>query len=411
MELIEKTISILEKGYFCNSCLGRFYSGLLSGYANEERGKLLRAIIAMLIDSKAIDYSKIDSSNFYGFKFRINKEISPAKPGKCFLCNDLFESLDGYAKKAVERLKSIEFNNFLVGSIMPAEILEREEKLWETTGIDYVESIKSEVNREIGKKIWYFIKKPVNFKNPDIVILLNFEKRDIEIKINSLFILGYYKKLKRGFPQCKWGTPGKYKTSIQEMVAKPIMRVTKGKNNFFHGYGREDVDARCLDWRPFVTEITEPKIRNFNLKSIEKKIDKRIKVKLLKAVDKFTVRRIKSEMGDKTYRIVVKFSKPVKEKELKKLKSLVGIIQQRTPVRVSHRRADLIRKRLVKSLRCKQIDKKSIELTVKTNAGLYVKELVTGDGGRTKPSVAELLNVEAKPKNLDVIKIERPKNL
>ena len=411
MELIEKTIKILEKGYFCNSCLGRFYSGLLSGYTNEERGNFIRSLIAMTIDSNSIDYSKIEHSNFYGFKFRINKDFSSLKPGKCFLCNNLFESLDDYANKAVKKLKDIEFNNFLVGSIIPSEILEKEEKLWEITGIDYVESIKSELNRELGKEIWDIIKKPVNFKNPDIVILLNLEKKDVEIKINSLFILGYYKKLKRGFPQCKWGTPGKYNTSTQEMVAKPIMKVTKGKNNFFHGFGREDVDARCLDWRPFIIEITEPKIRNFNLKKVEKQIDKRIKVKLLKISDRFTVRRIKTEMGDKIYRITVNFNKPVEKRELKKLKGLVGVIQQRTPIRVSHRRADLIRKRLVKSLKYKQINKKSIELTVKTNAGLYVKELVSGDNGRTKPSVSEVLGVEARPKNLDVIKIDRPKNL
>jgi tRNA pseudouridine synthase 10 len=409
MELIEKSVKILEKN-LCNNCLGRFFSGLLSGYTNEERGKFIRTLIAMMIDSKSIDYSKIEPSNFFGFKFRINKEFLVSKPGKCFLCNNLFEELDDYAKKAVKKLKDIEFNNFLVGSLIPSEILGKEEKLWEITGIDYVESIKSEVNRELGKKIWNIIKKPVNFKNPNIVILLDLEKKDIEIKINSLFILGYYKKLKRGFPQCKWGTPGKYKTSIQEMVAKPIMKVTKGKNNYLHGFGREDVDARCLDWRPFVIEIAEPKIRNFNFKDIEKKIDKRIKVKLLKVSDKFTVRRIKSEMGDKTYRLIVKFKKPVKKNELKKLKSLVGVINQRTPTRVAHRRADLIRKRLVKDLKYKQINKKAIELTVKATSGLYVKELVTGDNGRTKPSVSELLN-EAVPKNLDVIKIDRPKNL
>jgi len=410
MELIEKTLKILEKP-LCDHCLGRFYSGLLSGYTNDERGNFIRSSLAMMIDSKSIDYSKVEPSNFYDFKFRINKDFSPPKPEKCFLCNNLFEDLEDYAKKAAKKLKDIEFNNFLVGSIIPSVILDKEEKMWEITGIDYVESIKSEINRELGKKIWDIIRKPVNFKNPDIVILLNLEEKDVEIKINSLFILGYYKKLRRGFPQCKWGTPDKYNTSTQEMVAKPIMKVTKGKEDFFHGYGREDVDARCLDWRPFVVEITEPKIRNFNLKSIEKKIDKRIKVKLLKISDRFTVRRIKTEMGDKTYRVIAAFNKPVEKTELNKLKGLMGLIHQRTPIRVSHRRADLIRKRLVKSVKYKQINKKSIELIVKTSAGLYVKELVSGDNGRTKPSVAEVLGVEAKPKNLDVIKIDKPKNL
>ena len=92
MELIEKALKILEKS-LCDHCLGRFYSGLLSGYTNDERGKFIRSVIAMMVDSKSVDYSKIEPSNLYGFNFRINKDFSPVKPEKCFLCN----SLDGMA--------------------------------------------------------------------------------------------------------------------------------------------------------------------------------------------------------------------------------------------------------------------------------------------------------------------------
>ena len=410
--MIENILKILEKGYFCDSCLGRFYYGLLAGYSNKEKGKLIRILLAMMIDGKSIDYSNIDSSNFSGFKFKVNKDFHPEVKKKCFLCNDLFDNLDNYSKKAAKKL-NLEFNNFSVGSIIPAEVLNKEEKLWEIIGIEFVESIKFDLNRELRKKISEIVKKPINFENPDVVILFDFDKEEVEININPLFILGYYKKLQRGIPQSKWGTLGKYKTSVQEIVAKPLMKVTKGNNNAFHGYGREDVDARCLDWRPFVIEVIKPKIRNFNLKKIEKSINKnkKVSIKLLKVTDKFTVRRIKSEMGDKTYRMIVKFNKPVEKKELKKLKSLIGPISQRTPMRVAHRRADLVRRRLVKELKYKQIDKKTIILTVKGSAGLYVKELVHGDEGRTKPSLAEVLNVEAVPKSLDVVKIERPKNL
>jgi len=412
--MIEKTAKILEK-YLCNKCLGRTVSGLLSGLTDEERGKILRGIIALSIDGKSIDYSKIDPSNFYEYKFRLNKEFSDTikKPSKCWICNDILKNLDFFAKKAIKKLKGIEFNSFLVGSKVPTDILTREEKIWEITSIENVESIKSEINRELGKKLGFLLNKPTDFKNPDVIVLADLIKKDVEIQINSLYILGYYKKLVRGIPQCKWGTPGKYKTSIQEIVAEPIMRITKGKNNAFHGMGREDVDARCLDWRPFIIEMIQPKIRNFNLKDMERQINKskKVKVKLIKLSNKFTVRRIKSESKDKTYKIIVKFDKPVEKRELKKLKQLVGVISQRTPVRVAHRRADLIRKRAVKQLNYKQINKKKIELKIKASSGLYVKELVTGDEGRTKPSVAEILNVKAIPKDLDVIHIERPKNL
>jgi tRNA pseudouridine synthase 10 len=414
MKILEDSLEILKEKFICDRCLGRQFSQLLIGLTNEERGKSIRNIIAMLIDSKSIDYSKIELSNFYGFRFRHNTDFSNLKkPDKCFICNSLLDNLDVFAKKAEKKLKKIEFNNFLVGSKVPADIIEREEKLWEKIGIDYVESIKSEINRELGKRLWKIIRKPVSFKNPDVLIIADFEKNDAEIIINSLYILGYYKKLARGIPQSKWGTPGKYKTSVQEIVAKPIMKATKGKNNSFHGCGREDVNARCLDWRPFVIEIIEPKIRNISFGKIEKQINKSRKVKVsgLKVSNKFTVRRIKSEASDKTYRVLVKFKKPVGKKELKKLKSLVGVISQRTPERVVHRRADLIRRRLVKELKYKQINKKAIELKIKASAGLYIKELITGDKGRTKPSVSEILDNEAIPKDLDVIKIERPKGL
>jgi tRNA pseudouridine synthase 10 len=380
---------------------------------NEERGKSFRSVIAMMIDGKIIDYSKINPNNFYGFRFRQSKDFENIHKEKCWLCNDLFDDMDLMEKKAEKELGKIEFNNFLVGSKVPEDVLEREEKLWEETGIEFVESIKSEINRELGKKLFYAMKKPVNFKNPEVVVLANFAEKKIELQINSLYVLGYYQKLVRGMPQCKWGTPGKYKTSIQEIVAKPLMKLTKGKNNAFHGFGREDVDARCFGWRPFVIEIIEPKIRNVDLKKIQKEINKtkKVKVNKLKFSNRFTVKRVKTEKGDKTYKVIVEFNKPVERKELKKLKGLIGTISQRTPVRVSHRRADLIRKRIVKELKYKQINRKKIELTVKTNAGLYIKELVTGDEGRTNPSVSEVLKVKAKPKELDVIEIESPKNL
>ena len=411
--MIDDIIKILDKN-LCDHCLGRPFSQLLSGYKNEEKGKIVRTFIAMMIDGKLVDYSKINPNNFYGFKFRQNKKFAKnLKKEKCWLCNNLFDKLDSLSKKAEKKLKKLEFNNFLVGSKISEEILAKEEKIWEITGIEFVESIKAEINRELGKKLGVLIKKPVNFKNPEIVVLADFEKNNVEIQINSLYIFGYYKKLKRGIPQCKWGTPRKYKTSVQEITTKPIIKATKGTNNKFSGSGREDIDARCLDWRPFVIEILKPKKRSVNLKKIEKQINKskKVKVKGLKICEKYIVKKIKAETKDKIYRLLVKFDRPIEKKELRKLKNLVGIISQRTPVRVAHRRTDKIRKRSVKSIKYKQINKKTIELKVGASSGLYIKELVSGDSGRTNPSVAGILNVKAIPKDLDVIKIEKPKGL
>ena len=408
--MIDGIVKILDRR-LCDHCLGRLFGNLLYGYRDDERGRMIRTTIAMMVDGKLIDYSKMNKNNFYGLTFRQNKEFEKMKKEKCWLCDNLFDNLDSMGRKAEKKLGKIDFNNFLVGSKIPEDVLNREEKLWEEIGIEYVESIKTEINRELGKKLGFLFKKPTNFKTPDVVAVADFVNKKIDLQINSLYVLGYYQKLARGIPQCKWGTPGKYKTSVQEIVAKPLMKVTKGMGNAFHGMGREDVDARCLGWRPFVIEITEPQRRFINLKQIQREINKnkKVRVKKLKFSDKNTVVRIKSERGDKTYRLTVEFDKPVKE--LKIIRSLVGTISQQTPARVVHRRADLMRRRIVKEIKYRRIGPRKIELTVKTSAGLYVKELVNGDNGRTKPSLSELLNVKATPKKLDVVKIEVPKNL
>jgi tRNA pseudouridine synthase 10 len=66
---------------------------------------------------------------------------------------------------------------------------------------------------------------------------------------------------------------------------------------------------------------------------------------------------------------------------------------------------DKVRKRLVRDIKFKILDKKTIELKIKTQAGAYVKELITGDNGRTSPSISDLLNNKVKNIELDVIKI------
>ena len=46
-----------------------------------------------------------------------------------------------------------------------------------------------------------------------------------------------------------------------------------------------------------------------------------------------------------------------------------------------------------------------MEMRVHCQGGLYIKELITGDEGRTSPSVAEILDVKAKPLELDVLEV------
>ncbi len=46
------------------------------------------------------------------------------------------------------------------------------------------------------------------------------------------------------------------------------------------------------------------------------------------------------------------------------------------------------------------------EIVLRCQGGLYIKELISGDGGRTKPSVSDILGVPATCVELDVLNVE-----
>lgn len=186
------------------------------------------------------------------------------------------------------------------------------------------------------------------------------------------------------------------------------MKAAGTRKSKFHGAGREDIDARNLDWRPFVIELVKPMKRKIDLKRIQKIADKnkKVKIKYLKFADKELVNKIKFAKIDKTYSAEVVFSKDIDKKKLRQLKKLNKVtIMQQTPTRVVHRRANILRKRIMKQISWTPVGKRKIIFKIRGESGLYIKELITGDQGRTKPNISELLNNKVKKISLDVVKI------
>jgi tRNA U54 and U55 pseudouridine synthase Pus10 len=82
------------------------------------------------------------------------------------------------------------------------------------------------------------------------------------------------------------------------------------------------------------------------------------------------------------------------------------VIQQKTPLRVVHRRANLLRERQILQLVAKRVDDHHFRLELSTQAGTYVKEFVHGDLLRTQPSIASLIGCKANLLLLDCEGIE-----
>lgn len=365
--------AVLSRGETCDHCLGRQFAQVSTGMTDEERGMIVRKLL----------------------------KAGPCS-GVCVVCGDIFKKLPAYAQMAAGRLEKIECETLLVGTLMSSGMIGREESLWEDVGIELCESIRSELNRELGKLICDITGKEHDPVNPDVTVLLNLDKERTDIVIAPLYVRGKYRKLVRGIPQSKWD---KYDETLEDIIAAPFMKATGGDAHSIHASGREDIDARCLAERPFVLEIDNPKKRKVNLRAMAAAVKKTGKAEILhlSMATRKDVVEVATSRHDKSYSALVEFEKPVKG--LEKLSELVGVVEQRTPTRVSHRRADLVRKRKVISVSWRKINNKKIELQIKGEAGLYIKELVSGDDGRSKPSVAGLLGSPARVKELDVTRI------
>lgn len=401
-QITEKALKIMgmTEWKLCNHCLGRKFSKIVEGEDNKYRGEYVRQIL--------------------------NKENNKVlTPDSCYICGDIFDIVEN---SLIERIinkideENIEFSTFLVGCRVLPEILDKEEEIQKSLELD-VENIKKEINREIGKKLESRLYKEVDFDSPNIVIMADFVNDEIDIQINPIFIEGRYRKLIRGIPQTKWpcrkcrgkGCPScdytgkQYQETVEELISPKAVELGHGSGSKFHGAGREDIDVKMLgNGRPFVLEIKEPKVRDLDLEILQEKINEfaggKVEVNDLKFVGKNRKGLIKNSSTEtyKVYRAIVELENDIKEDNLNILNSL-DIIKQRTPIRVSHRRADKIRTRKVKKIDVKFIDPHKFEMLVECEGGLYIKELISGDEDRTKPSVSEILGIKAYCTQLDVM--------
>ncbi len=383
----------------CNHCLGRLFASVSRGLSNDQRGMLVRIA---------------------------EGDAPPPGKSECHVCSGLFTELDKFAQLSVKESAGYEFRSFLVGTKVDAEIIEREEAFWTEVGAKETESIKTELNRELGKRIEKKLDKQVDFTNPDMVFLIDTRFDIVVLDVAPLFVYGRYRKFSREIPQTRWpcrecrgkGCPrcsglGKmYSRSVQEFIGPVIMSHAMGEEDFFHGMGREDIDARMLgNGRPFVTEIRRPRVRTLDLASTQKEINDGardyIEIEGLRMSSRAEMRSIKESTHPKTYRVMVRFQSPV---DHGKLNEVVGAlagkpISQRTPNRVAHRRADLERLRTVRSARVESVNGAEVVFVVEADSGTYIKELMHGDNGRTQPNVSELVGVPCEVLELDVISI------
>ena len=392
---------------FCLSCLGRAFGKVGFGLDNRERG------IEIINQLEIKEGSEL-------------QERLISQESNCTLCEGLISEIPNFRDLVLESFSDFSISSFKIGTIVDKDILKREVEFQLLFGEGLGEALKSQLNREIGISVYKKAKIDALMDNPDAVAIIDTGYDVVNLEIKSLFIEGNYNKYDRTVPQTRWpchsckgigcdkcnNTGQLYPDSVQSLIARHFTIASSCSEDLFHGMGREDIDAAMLGrGRPFVLELRMPKNRSLDLLEIEKKLNTenegRIKASKLKFVKRPRVAELKNTVCDKTYRIDVSISDKISIESLKKgaQRLTSTVIEQRTPTRVSHRRADLVRPRLVNSVDVISFTDGMAELVIRAQHGTYIRELVSGDDGRTVPSLTSLIDAKCKVEVLDVLNL------
>ncbi|XP_012677961.2 putative tRNA pseudouridine synthase Pus10 [Clupea harengus] len=234
----------------------------------------------------------------------------------------------------------------------------------------------------------------------------------------STYVAGRYNKFSRTLPQTPWVIDGerRMESSVEELIAAPLLTAFKCESFNFSSSGREDVDVRTLgNGRPFAMELLNPHRLKFNkmeVRQLQEEINQssdKIRIRDLQLVTREAMGHMKEGEEDKTksYSALIWSQKAITEEDIEFIGNIKDLeIAQKTPLRVLHRRPLAVRQRVIHTMSTSHLNPHHFTLQLRTQAGTYIKEFVHGDFGRTKPNLGELMKTEVDILELDVESVD-----
>jgi tRNA pseudouridine synthase 10 len=321
---------------------------------------------------------------------------------------------------ALRACEGWEFRNFLVGTKPPAGL----------EG-DASDLFRRAANRTLGTALymaWGGTRVP-EFTRPEAHIFARPARGEVEVKVAPLLVYGRYRKLSRALaqtpfhcPPCRGrgcaecgGTGRIIPGSVAELLVPLLAEASGAEAGVFKGCGREDADVRMLgSGRPFVVALRRPRRRMLDFEGIRARAEASgggaAEFPVLYAVATAEGEAVPATHPPKRYLARVEVEGGTRPEDAARLAAALGgsTIRQRTPQRVAKRRADLVRERKVLEAAATALGDGALELEVRTEAGAYIKELITGDDGRTEPSASSVLGRPCRCAALDVLDVELP---
>ena len=302
----------------------------------------------------------------------------------------------------------------------------------ETSTDGFLRAIKNATTETLMSALYNNTYKAVRMKQDE-------EKKEnpiaarVRVWASPVYVAGRYAKFARDVPQSPWSNcPVKWARateSVQDALEDAIVKSAHADGAKFNSSGREDLDVRMLgDGRPFVLEVHNPKasvselrenlVRAETLMNQSSFLKTDVKAFNLRVVPKETYKnvglRLDSNEKEKSYSCVCICDPPVPmDSTICDVVSAMKDVElkQQTPIRVSHRRSDLVRPRTLREIKVTVVPGtrgRCVYVDLRAEAGTYIKEFCHGDKGRTNPSLGDLLGNGTKCDiiQLDVTKVD-----
>jgi tRNA pseudouridine synthase 10 len=328
----------------------------------------------------------------------------------CYICCGLMDNLADIANSMVAAVRGYEFETFLIGATLSAQLYEREDAVRARLKIRGRESIKNHLTREIGMQFALLAGKKVEYIKPDIRISLTIDKENnigVEVISRPLVLAGVYIKKSRGLPQkqekctscagsgcnlCSYSGLSGYDDSVEGVIAKKLVRITRGRGPKFTWIGSEDQRSLVLGrGRPFYVRVFNPKKRKVKNKIIKGNSI----IAMLHVINEQP--RIQPRFTVET-RIHIKCERALTKKDLKKLNSISGSM-----VRFENKSKMAVKR--IYSTRVRWIDSNQFMLTIVADGGLMIKQFVGGEE-YMKPNISEILGDKCECVTFDILDVK-----
>jgi len=376
-EIIPIANQIMQDYDLCDSCLGRLFSKQLHLSSNKLLGKKLK--ISVLQSSK-----------------------------KCFICKNLLDNLTPYLKLMLDASSKYDFSSMIVGALIKPSVIDRDDYIRSKYKLRGIDSVKTDITKELGKQFIKKTKKTIDFLNPDLTFTINFKDESCQLRSKPILLHGRYTKSERGLPQkqkscvncsgkgcrgCNFHGISEY-DSVEGKLSEFLFDKFGGTTAKFTWVGGEDKSSLVLgSGRPFFVKIQNPFKRALIL---PRKITSNSVVmhncKIISLPPKTPIK------FNSSIELRISTENEILPTTMAKLKSILN-----GPV-VVYETSGKRSEKVISDLKYKKTSKNCFTLFIKAEGGLPVKRFVDGDD--VTPGIRQIMNDKCTCITFDFLEID-----